>query len=139
MYAIFEYKQVDHPLLTIVAQHHPQPWFETVVAHLDVAAVTQHSSAGHAAVTKLEKTLADGVPAQLLVARGELPWHARPRRSRPPTPTPWSLRAHGTARSWSTTARRPPRGRARRPGPGLGGSPKGPLRDDDHRGDTGRT
>lgn len=28
LYAVFEYKAVPYPLLTIVAQHHPQPWFE---------------------------------------------------------------------------------------------------------------
>lgn len=77
MYAVFEYKQLDHPLLTIVAQHHPAPWLETAAGHLGVTTLTQHSSATRAAVGKLEKALADGKPAQVLVAIGELPWHPR--------------------------------------------------------------
>src|SRR5690606_12820236 len=28
MYAVFEYKQAPHPLLTFVTQHHPRPWAE---------------------------------------------------------------------------------------------------------------
>lgn len=76
LYAVFEYKQVDHPLLTIVAQHHPQPWLEAVAEHLEVPLTTQHSSSGTAALRKLEEALAAGSPAQLLVSRGELPWHA---------------------------------------------------------------
>lgn len=75
LYAVFEYKQLDHPLLTIVAQHHPAPWLETAAGHLGVTTLTQHSSASRAAVGKLEKVLADGKPAQVLVAKGELPWH----------------------------------------------------------------
>jgi hypothetical protein len=75
MYAVFEYRQLDHPLLTIVAQHHPAPWLETAAGHLGVTTMTQHSSATRAAVGKLEKALADGKPAQILVAKGELPWH----------------------------------------------------------------
>ncbi|HSE07943.1 MAG TPA: BtrH N-terminal domain-containing protein [Nocardioidaceae bacterium] len=75
MYAVFEYKQVDHPLLTIVAQHHPQPWLPTVAEHLGIGLSTQHSSSARAALGKLEKQLTEGRPALLLVARGELPWH----------------------------------------------------------------
>lgn len=75
MYAVFEYKQLDHPILTIVAQHHPAPWLETAAGRLGVSTLTQHSSATRAALGKLEKALADGQPAQLLVAKGELPWH----------------------------------------------------------------
>jgi hypothetical protein len=75
MYAVFEYKQVHHPLLTIVAQHHPAPWLETVAGHLGIRLATQHSSSTTAALGKLDKALATGTPAQLLVAKGQLPWH----------------------------------------------------------------
>jgi len=75
LYAVFEYKQVDHPLLTVVAQHHPQPWFETAAAHLGVQTLTQRSSSSRAALAKLESALAEGHPAEVLVARGALPWH----------------------------------------------------------------
>ncbi|MBX7266563.1 hypothetical protein KIF24_11290 [Micromonospora sp. Llam7] len=37
MYAVFEYAAVPHPLLTIVAQHHPQPWAPAVLDRLGLA------------------------------------------------------------------------------------------------------
>jgi Domain of unknown function (DUF4872)/Butirosin biosynthesis protein H, N-terminal len=76
LYAIFEYKQVDHPLLTIVAQHHPQPWVDAVTEHLRLPApqvVT--SSAAKPALAKLDRTLNEGRASQLIVGRGFLPWH----------------------------------------------------------------
>lgn len=75
LYAVFEYREVSHPLLTIVAQHHPQPWLEAVAGHLglDVSAVT--SSAPGAALKKLDAALGGGRPAMLTVGRGHLPWH----------------------------------------------------------------
>jgi hypothetical protein len=80
LYAVFEYKQVAHPLLTIVAQHHPQPWLEAVAEHLGVELSTATSSTPGTALRKLDGVLAGGAPAMLTVGRGSLPWHgdARP-------------------------------------------------------------
>ena len=75
MYAVFEYKQVDHPLLTVVAQHHPQPWLGAVCSHLGVEVLSQHSSSPRAALQKLDTALVEGRAAELLVSRGALPWH----------------------------------------------------------------
>ena len=44
MYAIFEYKGLP-PLITIVAQHHPEPWLPAVLGRLGVAATEGHSTA----------------------------------------------------------------------------------------------
>lgn len=70
LYAVFEYAQVPHPLLTIVAQHHPQPW-------LDAAA---------------------GRAALVTVARGGLPWHrdAGPEEAADPYPVVVAGRRYGT-------------------------------------------
>jgi len=76
LYAIFEYKEVDHPLLTIVAQHHPQPWLDAVAEHLRLPAPqTVTSSAAKPALAKLDRALDEGRAAQLIVGRGFLPWH----------------------------------------------------------------
>lgn len=77
LYAVFEYKQVDHPLLTIVAQHHPQPWLDAVSVHLGVSITTVTSSTQKAALGKLTGIIDAGTPAQLTVGRGQLPWHSR--------------------------------------------------------------
>ena len=96
LYAIFEYKGVDHPLLTIVAQHHPQPWLEAVAQHLNSARPTVEltavtSSTAKAALAKLDTTLdakldtvildttpGTPTPAWITVGRGGLPWHDLP-------------------------------------------------------------
>lgn len=76
LYAIFEYKEVDHPLLTIVAQHHPQPWLDAVTEHLRLPALqVVTSSAAKPALAKLDRALDEGSAAQLTVGRGLLPWH----------------------------------------------------------------
>src|SRR5690554_5403503 len=75
LYAIFEYAQVPHPLLTIVAQHHPQPWLEAVTSHLGLVLTTATSSKPAPALAKLDAVLEAGRAAQLTVGRGLLPWH----------------------------------------------------------------
>ena len=75
LYAVFEYRAVPHPLLTIVAQHHPQPWAPTVLDHLRVPYTEQHSTATPAALVKLRACLDRGRPALCTVDRGRLPWH----------------------------------------------------------------
>jgi hypothetical protein len=75
LYAVFEYRQVDHPLLTIVAQHHPMPWLAAVTQNLGLELETVHSSSAAAARRKLDACLDRGEPAQLTVGRGLLPQH----------------------------------------------------------------
>lgn len=75
LYAIFEYRQVGQPLLTIVAQHHPTPWLTAVAENLAVAIDEVHSSSPAAARQKLDRTLAERGPVQLAVQRGRMPRH----------------------------------------------------------------
>jgi hypothetical protein len=76
LYATFAYTGLPHPLLTIVAQHHPAPWAPEVLTRLGVAYTEQHSSATPAALTKLRRCLESGRPALCTVDRSQLPWHA---------------------------------------------------------------
>ena len=88
LYAVFEYKAVPHPLLTIVAQHHPQPWAPTVLDHLNVPYTEQHSSSTPAALKKLRACLDTGRPALCSVDRGSLPWHETGMFDSPADPFP---------------------------------------------------
>jgi hypothetical protein len=74
MYAVFEYKDIP-PLLTIVAQHHPAPWLPTALGHLGIGFTESHSSSTPAALTALDKALADGQAVYCEVDRTRLPWH----------------------------------------------------------------
>lgn len=76
LYAVFEYKSVPYPLLTIVAQNHPQPWFEAVTEHLGVSTTTATSASERAALTKLDAVLDSGRPGLIVVGRGLMPWHS---------------------------------------------------------------
>ena len=76
LYAIFEYRAMNYPLLTIVAQHHPQPWFDAVTAHLGISTETATSSTTRTALAKLDAAVDAGRPALIVVARGSLPWHS---------------------------------------------------------------
>jgi len=71
MYAVFEYDAVPHPLLTIVAQHHPQPWAEAVFGRLGLPYAGGHSSSPRTARAALDA--ADG-PLLCTVDRRLLPW-----------------------------------------------------------------
>ena len=73
LYAVFDYQAVDLPLLTIVTQHHPMPWWEAVAGHLGVAPTSVRSSAPAPAIVKVRRALDEGRPALILVARGLLP------------------------------------------------------------------
>ena len=75
LYAIFEYVGLPAPLLTIVAQHHPQPWFEAVTTHLGAATTTLTSSSPRTALAKLDAALDAGRPALIVTGRGLLPWY----------------------------------------------------------------
>lgn len=75
MYAVFEYKSVDHPLLTIVTQHHPTPWLEAAATHLGTTPTRVTSSSTELAYVKVRRALDAGRPVLIQVARGLLPWH----------------------------------------------------------------
>lgn len=75
MYAVFEYEAVDHPLLTIVTQHHPAPWLDTASAHLGLTPTSVTSSALSSAFAKVHAALDAGRPVLIQVGRGFLPWH----------------------------------------------------------------
>lgn len=75
LYAVFEYASVPHPLLTIVAQHHPQPWLNAVASHLGLELSQLTSSKAGPALQKLDAALENGNAAEVVVGRGMLPWH----------------------------------------------------------------
>ena len=75
MYALFEY-QGWQPMLTVVAQHHPQPWLPTALDHLGLPHTEQHSSKVTIAMTRLFAVLDGGRAVHCLVDRTGLAWHA---------------------------------------------------------------
>nr|MDT0660082.1 BtrH N-terminal domain-containing protein [Micromonospora sp. DSM 115978] len=75
LYAIFEYRDQPAPLLTLVAQHHPQPWTPAVLDRLTVPYTERHGNATGAALARLRRTLDAGRPALVTVDRFALPWH----------------------------------------------------------------
>ena len=74
MYAVFEYRGVP-PIVTIVAQHHPEPWVPAALNRLGVAHVEAHSSATPRAMAAIEAALAQDQPVYTSVGRPLLPWH----------------------------------------------------------------
>ena len=74
MYMVFDYQDLP-PLMTIVAQHHPEPWAPAALGRLRVSFTEEHSAKPAAALTKLYATLDGGRPALCTVDRSRLPWH----------------------------------------------------------------
>jgi hypothetical protein len=75
MYAVFEY-QGWPPLLTIVAQHHPQPWLPAVLDRLGARYTEDHNTASKPALAALHRALDDDRPVYCTVDLTALPWHA---------------------------------------------------------------
>jgi hypothetical protein len=75
LYAVFDYREVAHPLLTVVAQHHPQPWLDAVTEHLGLELRTTTGSAARPAMARLDEALTGGRAASLAVSRAQLAWH----------------------------------------------------------------
>jgi Domain of unknown function (DUF4872)/Butirosin biosynthesis protein H, N-terminal len=75
MYAVFEYDAVPHPLLTLIMQHHPQPWAAAVFDRLRLP-----YEEGHSASTKTARAalLAQERPVLCTVDRRLLPWRDTP-------------------------------------------------------------
>ena len=74
MYFVFEYSGMP-PMMTIVAQHHPEPWPPAVLGRLRVPYAEQHSGKPDAGLRKLHAALDAGRPAVCSVDRTRLPWH----------------------------------------------------------------
>jgi len=74
MYAVFDYANLP-PLLTIVAQHHPEPWAVAALGRLRVPHVEEHSGKPALALRKLLAALDSGRPVLCTVDRSRLPWH----------------------------------------------------------------
>jgi len=75
MYAVFEYKGWP-PLMTIVAQHHPEPWLPAVLGRLGIKYTEEHNTASKPALAALHRALDDGRPVYCTVDLTALPWHA---------------------------------------------------------------
>lgn len=74
MYAVFEYRGMP-PIMTIVAQHHPQPWVESALRRLPVSYVEERSTSTPRALAALRAAVERGKPVYVSVDRGRLPWH----------------------------------------------------------------
>jgi len=75
MYSIFEYSGLS-PILTIVAQHHPDPWVPSALGRLGVPYSLDHSGKPGPAAVALDAALDGGRVVLCAVDRGSLPWHA---------------------------------------------------------------
>jgi hypothetical protein len=74
MYAVFEYRGMP-PILTIVAQHHPDPWITSALRRLPVTFSEEHSTSTSRAMTALRAAVERGKPVYVSVDRAGLPWH----------------------------------------------------------------
>jgi hypothetical protein len=74
MYFVFDYAGLP-PMLTLVAQHHPEPWANAAFGRLSVPVAEAHSSSTSAALKKLLTELDAGRPVLCTVDRSRLPWH----------------------------------------------------------------
>ncbi|HET6213353.1 MAG TPA: DUF4872 domain-containing protein, partial [Micromonosporaceae bacterium] len=77
MYAVFEYRGVP-PILTVVAQHHPQPWVPAALDRLGIGYTSDHSGSAEPALAALDHALDGGRAVFCTVARNGLPWRATP-------------------------------------------------------------
>jgi hypothetical protein len=75
MYAVFEYRGLP-PMVTIVAQHHPDPWAPAALRRAGVPFTETRHGPPPRALAALRRDLDAGRPALCTVARGRLPWHA---------------------------------------------------------------
>jgi hypothetical protein len=75
MYAVFEY-QGWPPLMTIVAQHHPEPWLPAVLGRLGFPYTEEHGTSTKSALAALHRALDGGRPVYCTVDLTALPWHA---------------------------------------------------------------
>jgi hypothetical protein len=72
MYFVFEYQGIP-PMLTIVPQHHPDPWVQTALGRLRIPFDERH--AGKPPWDRVREALDAGRPVFCAVDRSRLPWH----------------------------------------------------------------
>jgi butirosin biosynthesis protein H-like len=72
MYFVFEYQGMP-PLLTIVAQHHPEPWVQTALDRLHIPYDLRRS--GKPSWADVRGALDAGHPVFCAVDKSRLPWH----------------------------------------------------------------
>lgn len=77
MYFVFDYTGMP-PMMTIVAQHHPEPWAPAALGRLGVPLAAAHSSKPAPALKKLYAELDAGRPVLCTVDQSRLPWHGMP-------------------------------------------------------------
>jgi hypothetical protein len=74
LYAVFEYRGLP-PILTIVAQHHPDPWVPSALRRLPVSFAEEHSTSTPRAMAAVRAAVERGRPVYVSVDRSRLPWH----------------------------------------------------------------
>jgi hypothetical protein len=75
MYAVFEYADLP-PMVTIVAQHHPDPWLTAGLDRLGIGYTEEHSGKPDRALLALRNALQNDRPIYCSVDRTRLPWRA---------------------------------------------------------------
>src|SRR6266540_5645917 len=73
LHAVFEYADIP-PLITIVMQHHPEPWLPAVLGKLGIPYTEDRSGKVEAALAALDQALDGGRAVWCTVDRTQLPW-----------------------------------------------------------------
>ncbi|WP_436501136.1 DUF4872 domain-containing protein [Actinokineospora sp. HUAS TT18] len=74
LYAVFEYKGFPHPTMTIVAQHHPDPFVPAILSRLGCTVESTTTTSAKVADRRLTAALEADIPAVCTVDRSALPW-----------------------------------------------------------------
>ncbi|CRK58533.1 hypothetical protein [Alloactinosynnema sp. L-07] len=74
LYAVFEYKGYPHPTMTIVAQHHPDPFVPAILDRLGCVTEATTTTSAKVADRRLAAALAANLPLVSTVDRSALPW-----------------------------------------------------------------
>jgi hypothetical protein len=97
LYAVFEYRGRP-PMVTLVAQHHPQPWAEAALDRLGIGYAVAHSTAPARALAALDRD------AYCLVDRSALPWSGPAAPHADPYPVLVAGRRGGDLLVWDRAA-----------------------------------
>ncbi|MGQ0841174.1 BtrH N-terminal domain-containing protein [Actinokineospora sp.] len=76
LYAVFEYRDFPYPTMTVVAQHHPEPFLPAALTRLGATHQATTTTSAKVAARRLAEALDAGLPAVCTVDRAGLPWHA---------------------------------------------------------------
>jgi hypothetical protein len=102
LYAVFEYRGLP-PMVTLVAQHHPQPWAEAALTRLGIGHAVRHSTSPTRALAALELAVQDA-GGYCLVDRSALPWTEAPALHTDPYPVLVAGRRGGDLLIWDRAA-----------------------------------